>query len=132
MTDTLTKKQRSYVMSRIRSRWTKQERSIRERADLQASILENCSRLLRPGGVLVYATCTTEPEENEDIVRSFLSRAAEFSLDDPRPDLPEAAAQLVGDDLFFRTFPAHPAMDGFFAARLKRTSRAGVEQNPSS
>ena len=99
-------------------RWTKKEGTIRERAVLQEKILENCSRLLKPGGVLVYATCTTEPEENENIVRSFLSRNAGFTLDDPHPHLPGEAAKLVGDDLFFRTFPAAPDMDGFFAARI--------------
>ena len=36
-------------------------------------ILDNCARLLKPGGVLVYATCTTEPEENEDVITAFLS-----------------------------------------------------------
>jgi len=101
-------------------RWTKQEKTIRERAVLQAKILDNCSKLLKPGGTLVYATCTTEPEENEHIVRSFLSRNSGFTLDDPRPHLPTSAARLVTNDLFFRTFPAEPDMDGFFAARLIR------------
>ena len=101
-------------------RWTKQEGTVRDRAVLQAEILENCSRLARPGGALVYATCTTEPEENEDIVGSFLSRHAGFTLDDPRALLPSAATPLVGDDLFFRTFPGDGGMDGFFAARLIR------------
>jgi 16S rRNA (cytosine967-C5)-methyltransferase len=103
-------------------RWTKQEGTIAERAVLQAAILKNCSKLLKPGGVLVYATCTTEPEENEDIVRSFLARTVGFTLDDPRPHLPGEAARLVGGDLFFRTFPAAPDMDGFFAARIRRGS----------
>ena len=101
-------------------RWTKQEGTIRERASLQAKILENCSKLLTSGGALVYATCTTEPEENEEIVRSFLARNTGFTLDDPRPHLPAEAATLVGDDLFFRTFPAQPDMDGFFAARIRK------------
>ena len=49
-------------------RWNKKEETIRERAALQRNILNNCSSLLKPGGVLVYATCTTEPEENEEII----------------------------------------------------------------
>ena len=102
-------------------RWTKTEESIVERARLQRKILENCAKLVKPGGVLVYATCTTEPEENEDIIRWFLERhGTEFMLDDPRPCLPSNAAKLAGSDLFFRTFPAEPAMDGFFAARVIR------------
>ncbi len=102
-------------------RWTKTETDLRERAKLQRRILENCSKLVKPGGVLVYATCTTEPEENEDIVRWFLERSGtDYALDDPRPFLPAQAADLVDDDLFFRTFPGELSMDGFFGARIRR------------
>ncbi|MHB8846557.1 MAG: 16S rRNA (cytosine(967)-C(5))-methyltransferase RsmB [Nitrospirota bacterium] len=102
-------------------RWTKTEKAMQERSALQKKILANCAGLLKPGGVLVYATCTTEPEENEEVVRDFLANHPEFTLDDPRPFLPPAAARLVGPDLFFRTFPDEPAMDGFFSARILRT-----------
>jgi 16S rRNA (cytosine967-C5)-methyltransferase len=100
-------------------RWTKTEESLKERAELQKKILKNCAKLLKPGGVLVYATCTTEPEENEDVVNAFIaSSGGGFHIDDPRPYLPDAAAGLVGPDSFFRTFPDAPSMDGFFAARI--------------
>jgi len=102
-------------------RWTKTEASIRERSGLQKKILKNSSKLLKPGGVLVYATCTTEPEENESVVNTFVeSSGGEFRIDDPRPYLPGAAAPLVGLDGFFRTFPDAPSMDGFFGARMIR------------
>jgi 16S rRNA (cytosine967-C5)-methyltransferase len=100
-------------------RWTKTEESIKERAVLQKKILKNCAKLLKPGGVLVYATCTTEPEENEDVVNTFVAASGgEFRIDDPQPFLPDAAAALVRPDGFFRTFPDAPSMDGFFAARI--------------
>jgi 16S rRNA (cytosine967-C5)-methyltransferase len=102
-------------------RWTKTEESIKERARLQKKILENCAKLVKPGGVLVYATCTTEPEENEEIVNGFLATNSSFTLDDPRPHLPAEAGSLVGPDRFFRTFPNEQSMDGFFAARVIRT-----------
>jgi 16S rRNA (cytosine967-C5)-methyltransferase len=102
-------------------RWNKQEPALRERAGLQRAILQNCSRLLKPGGALVYATCTTEPEENEDVVMAFLDRSgSEFTLDDPRLFLPDAARLFVHDDLFFRTFARDRALDGFFGARIVR------------
>jgi 16S rRNA (cytosine967-C5)-methyltransferase len=101
-------------------RWIKTEQAMQERSALQKKILANCAGLLKPGGVLVYATCTTEPEENEDVVRDFLTEHPEFTLDDPRPVLPEGAASLVGTDNYFRTFPAAPDMDGFFGARIIR------------
>ncbi len=99
-------------------RWNKSEQVIRERAQLQARILGNCASLLKPGGALVYATCTTEPEENEDVIFSFLDRPEAFRIDDSRPFLPREAASLVDSQGFFRTFPKEPVMDGFFAVRL--------------
>lgn len=101
-------------------RWTKDEQTIRDRQALQKKILENCSKLVKPGGTLVYATCTTEPEENEEVVNDFLARHSEMVIDDPRPFLPASAGKLVDGKGFFRTFPREPEMDGFFGARMKR------------
>ncbi len=102
-------------------RWNKDEGTIRERRTLQKRILDNCSALLKPGGVLVYATCTTEPEENEEVLSAFLSDSgAGFVLDDPRSCLPEQAARLADERGFLHTYPLAPEMDGFFGARLKK------------
>jgi 16S rRNA (cytosine967-C5)-methyltransferase len=101
-------------------RWNKNERTIRERAVLQRGILENCALLLKPGGTLVYATCTTEPEENEEVIDSFLTEHNEFGVEGPQRFLPASTARLVDGKGFFRTFPDEPAMDGFFGARLVR------------
>ncbi len=102
-------------------RWIKNERIIRERAEVQKQILENCASLLKPGGALVYATCTTEPEENEGIITDFLSNyGSDITVDDPRPFLPGQAAVFVDDTGFFRTFPNGPGLDGFFGVRLIR------------
>lgn len=101
-------------------RWTKSAEDLAERSKLQKKILDNCAGILKPCGVLVYATCTTEPEENENIIQSLLDKHSNFKVNDPRQYLPAAAADLVGDDLFFRTFPNAAMMDGFFAARMTR------------
>ncbi len=104
-------------------RWTKSVRTISDRRALQKQILKNCAGLLKPGGAFVYATCTTEPEENEDVIADFMhTRSREFIIDDARPYLPPAAAPLVGSDGFFRTFPHEPEMDGFFGVRIVRKS----------
>jgi 16S rRNA (cytosine967-C5)-methyltransferase len=103
-------------------RWSKTEDNIKDRAKLQGKILENCAKMLRPGGVLVYSTCTTETEENEDVVYHFLARNEAFALDDPRPHLPETARRFVAPDLLFRTFPNELTMDGFFGARIVRSN----------
>jgi 16S rRNA (cytosine967-C5)-methyltransferase len=104
-------------------RWNKEERTVNEHTALQRRILENGAALLKPGGTLVYATCTTEPEENEDLVVWFLNGpGTSFRIDDPRPFLPPAAAPLVNTAGHFRTFPQAPEMDGFFGVRMvKRT-----------
>jgi 16S rRNA (cytosine967-C5)-methyltransferase len=86
---------------------------------LQRELLENAARLLKPGGVLVYSTCTTEPEENQEIVKGFLTKHPEFEL--------ENASRFVSSDLVnaegcIETFPHKHGMDGSFAARLVRRS----------
>jgi 16S rRNA (cytosine967-C5)-methyltransferase len=102
-------------------RWTKSVRTISDRRTLQKQILKNCAELLKPGGAFVYATCTTEPEENEEIIADFMStKGRDFLIDDCRPYLPPRAAPLVGRDGFFRTFPHELEMDGFFGARIVR------------
>jgi 16S rRNA (cytosine967-C5)-methyltransferase len=112
-------------------RWSKREDLIRERAEVQREILKNCASLLKPGGALVYATCTTEPEENEEIIASFLEAASgAFRIDDPRPFLPEQARILADKDGYFRTFPAAPEMDGFFGARLVKVPAGPTEKVP--
>ncbi len=101
-------------------RWSKSEKTIQERVAPQKLILENCANLLKPGGVLVYATCTTEPDENEEIIDSFLSRANNmFAIDDHR-SLSGLAANLVAENGFFHTYPLAPDMDGFSGVRLIR------------
>lgn len=100
-------------------RWTKTEKSIFDRQALQKEILNNCSTLLKPGGALVYATCSTEPEENEDVITDFLARRGdEFVIDDPRPYLPGPAGALVDEKGFFHSYPAAFEIDGFFGVRM--------------
>ena len=100
-------------------RWNKTEQTVGEHASLQRRILQNCAALLKPRGALVYATCTTEPAENDDVIAWFLAGPGRaFRIDDPRPLLPPAAAALVDSTGFFRTVPNAPTMDGFFGVRL--------------
>ena len=102
-------------------RWTKSERSISEKQDIQLRILGNCGSLVKPGGILVYTTCTTEKEENEDIISHFINiNQASFELQPPQEHLPVHAAEFIGPDGFFRTFPIAFDMDGFFAVRMAR------------
>ncbi len=82
-------------------------------------MLENAARLVRPGGVLVYSTCTIEPDENQETVAGFLRNHPEFSLDDAKRYVHPA---LVTPEGFVATFPHRHGMDGSFAARLVKTT----------
>jgi 16S rRNA (cytosine967-C5)-methyltransferase len=88
-------------------------------AEIQTTILRNAAAALRPGGVLVYSTCTLLPEENEMVVESLLSEARDYRLL-PGDAAPEPARGLVGADGYLRCFPHLHDTDGFFAARLER------------
>lgn len=98
-------------------RWNRQPGDLPVYQARQIELLEQGAPLVRPGGILVYATCSIEAEENEEVIRTFLSGHAEFTATDCRPLLPAAAAELVTAEGHFSSTPAD-GMDGFFAARL--------------
>ena len=81
----------------------------------QLRILENASKLIKPGGRLIYSTCSLEIEENESVVESFLAANADFVRQ--TPEVPE---KFITGGKFARTFPPRDNMDGFFVARLVR------------
>ena len=95
--------------------------SVTELTHKQAAILEAAARLVKPGGRLVYATCSLLPEENERIVEAFLIAHPEFHL---QPANAILAQQQIGIDTgdWLRLDPVHHQTDGFFAAALERDS----------
>ncbi len=105
-------------------KWTKSEADIAAIAELQLSLLRVAGMLVKPGGTLVYSTCTTEPEENEAVVGAFLQELADFMPDPeldrylPQPIL-EAAGHKPGSG-YVQLLPHHFHTDGFFMARLTR------------
>jgi 16S rRNA (cytosine967-C5)-methyltransferase len=101
-------------------KWRVEESGLEPFAALQLELLRSSSRLLTQDGRLVYATCSTEPEENEQVVERFLSDSPGFRRVEAAPSLPEPARHLVDADGFFRTSPEHDDMDGYFAAILAR------------
>jgi len=93
-----------------------------ERLGSQAlSLLSSVSRYLRPGGILVYSTCTLSREENEEPVRRFLEVHSNWRLDSVIPWLPHAFQDMVAEEGWITVFPPDMKMDGLFAARLRRT-----------
>jgi 16S rRNA (cytosine967-C5)-methyltransferase len=88
-------------------------------ADTQRAILRNSISALRPGGTLVYSTCTLLPEENEGVIEALLRERKELVLVG-RDAAPAALRELLDESGFLRTLPQQHDADGFFAARLER------------
>lgn len=99
------------------AKWLREAEDIPQLVEIQLSILENAAKLVKPGGVLVYSTCTIEPEENIGVVREFLSRHSEFSIE---PATSFVHPDLVHPDGYVETLPHKHAMDGSFAIRLRK------------
>lgn len=74
---------------RVEARWRLKEEDMNKLATLQYSILKTGATMLKPGGCLVYSTCSIEPEENQDIIKKFLSNGPQFCLDAEKYYLPE-------------------------------------------
>jgi 16S rRNA (cytosine967-C5)-methyltransferase len=86
----------------------------------QRTMLENAAALLKPGGYLLYITCTTEPEENEALVAAFLADHPDFHPATDPGLLPPAARPLISPAGCFATSPAAQNLDGFFAVVFNR------------
>lgn len=104
-------------------RWRRGPGDVDRLARLQGELLDAAADLVRPGGRLIYATCTLLRQENEDNVASFRARHPDFAPVDPRPLL-GIAADLVGEDLAMRTAPDAGALDGFFSVVLRKDAGA--------
>jgi 16S rRNA (cytosine967-C5)-methyltransferase len=102
------------------AKWRKDERALPRHQALQCQILEAVAPCLRPGGVLVYSTCSTEPEENEHIIERFCRAHAEFQRESVASWLPPAAQGFVTEQGAFSTVGNQCSMDGFYAARLRK------------
>jgi 16S rRNA (cytosine967-C5)-methyltransferase len=85
----------------------------------QFTLLERAAERVAPGGALVYAVCSPEPEETVDVVRAFLAKNSAFRMDPGAFDLPETVRPLLDAEGFLQTYPHLRYMDGFFAARLR-------------
>ena len=92
----------------------KGEEEIADLPEIQREILENLTGLVRPGGVLLYSTCTVLPEENQGQIRRFLSRHPEF-----RPEGFSLGQRQVPEGML--TFwPQIDGTDGFFVCKLRK------------
>lgn len=102
------------------ARWIRTEKDIERIVSVQQRLLHAAASLVSDGGVIVYATCSLEAEENEKQVETFLADHPEFSMD----ALPDSIPQKVIDhNGYLRITPYEHGLDGMFAARLRCTFR---------
>jgi 16S rRNA (cytosine967-C5)-methyltransferase len=99
-------------------KWHFQPESFAALQKTQSEILAAAAQAVRVGGYLLYSTCSTEPEENEQVIQSFLSAHSEFRLE--KPIEPHGIENWISDDHMLRTFPGARLWDGFFAALMVR------------
>jgi 16S rRNA (cytosine967-C5)-methyltransferase len=98
-------------------RYRRKVEDIGRLASLQRRILETCQESVPAGGLLVYAVCTTEPQEGQDQVEMFLRSHPEWTAE---PPVPREGVKLPLSQAYLRTLPGPEAWDGFFAARLRK------------
>jgi 16S rRNA (cytosine967-C5)-methyltransferase len=101
-------------------KWRRREDDLAALAGRQLSLLQRAGRTVGPRGRLVYATCSSEPEENEMVVDAFLSAEPEFRLIDLRVSGPPALAPVLDERGVLRTLPFAHGLEAFFAAAMER------------
>lgn len=103
-------------------KWRKHPSVFSRHQRLQRELLESAAAVLRPGGVLVYSTCSTEPEETEDVIEYFCRRYPGWVRESVGPWLPSNALSCMTAQGAFSTVGNQVGMDGFYAARLRKVS----------
>jgi len=112
------------------TKWNRSKNDIERLAAKQKKMLNAAANLVKPGGILVYAVCSCEREENEEVIHRFLDKRKDFSIDkDFKSDnyyslMTRLISPLINREGFLKTYPEANNMDGFFAARLKRKSKS--------
>ena len=110
---------------RPETKWRLTEKNVEERANQQDAVLNQAADYVRPGGVLVYVTCSILPQENEDRISAFLSAHDDFepanAMEIYAAAFPQAATKaLTRDGNSLTLTPALSGTDGFFFAMLKK------------
>ncbi len=108
-------------------KYQKTEKDIGQLASIQKQLLEAVSPLLKQNGKMIYSTCTVDKEENEEVIKEFLSKHPEFSVDPTfREELPEVCKALPGlSEWGLQLFPQDLNTDGFFLTRLVKNANEG-------
>ncbi|WP_445174994.1 16S rRNA (cytosine(967)-C(5))-methyltransferase [Microcoleus sp.] len=101
---------------RADARWRHTPENIQQQSQLQLELLANAATFVKSGGLLVYATCTIHPLENETVIRSFLDNNPHWQIEPPSIDLPVQPSP----EGWVKVWPHRHHMDGFFMVKLKQ------------
>jgi 16S rRNA (cytosine967-C5)-methyltransferase len=98
-------------------RWTKDAKDVEKLFKVQSMMIDKAAKLVKPGGILIYSTCTITRKENDQVVEEFLVRRNDFVL--------ESAGEYFDDEVvsergYLKTYPNKTDLSGAFAARLKK------------
>ena len=102
------------------AKWSTLKKDLIRHAKRQATFLDNLAHRVKPEGLLVYCVCSTEPEENESVIKGFLNKHKDFAIEKNPDGLPYEARSLLTGNGYLKTFPHLHNMDGFFAVCIKR------------
>ena len=102
------------------ARWRQTPTKVEELALLQQELITHAATFVKLGGVMVYATCTLHPRENEDIITSFLASHPHWQIEPPTTAFPLAA--YASSHGWLKVLPHQQDMDGFFMVRLRKTN----------
>jgi 16S rRNA (cytosine967-C5)-methyltransferase len=100
-------------------KWSARPKDLPRFQGIQARLLLQASAWLKPGGTLVYAVCSPEPEETVEVVQALLAANPCIRIERDAVNLPAALRPLIDSHGFLQTYPRLGYMDGFFAVRLK-------------
>lgn len=101
-------------------RWNREAADLIKFQQRQLELLHSAAALLTPHGLIVYATCSMEPEENEEVIRLFTKNHPTFTITNAAHHLPAPLAPLINKNGFLSTRPGPNSHDGFFGAVIKR------------
>ena len=101
-------------------KWMASKQDLKRYSKRQLEFLKFTARLVKDGGIIVYAVCSAEPEENEGVINTFLKNHSDFVIDKCNETQLKAYNAFMDPDGFFKTHPKHSQLDGFFFVRLRR------------
>ncbi|PQP34012.1 16S rRNA (cytosine(967)-C(5))-methyltransferase RsmB, partial [Desulfobacteraceae bacterium SEEP-SAG9] len=102
------------------TKWSMSKNKLRYQSERQIKFLDILAPLVKPSGILVYAVCSTEPEENDAVVNVFLNKHPLFVIINNPMEISNKVRSLVNAKGYLRTLPHVHNMDGFFSVCFKR------------